>query len=388
MKIKKEITFIYSDSVEKQICEIIAHEASERGYHVKLTKNKFEKCEIGVYCQHVNFPEYSKFSIIMLHDITQQFGNWPDIWKNEPWHIFDIGILPGEFWAKNWRDSSQYFYTRAKEGVFLAGWPKADVLAHIDEEQTKEEIIKEYGLDPNKKTVLYAPSWENDNKLDDFVKAMQQLDVNMLIKYAPADPILYPEQIREFERMNSLHKNTPQVYFANRNLSIINAIIASDLLVSDESSTMCESVMLGKPAVSVSNWLIPDTKPSRFPSTSYDFVIKCTKEELADCVSGIILRYNHYTEEAIRYSRENFGNIGNSSKAIIDIIDHYTEGREVLISPLSPAKRKRLTLRQWIKYKKVRLHRIIVFKYREKYRSIDFLFKLVKRIRSSVRFRK
>ena len=70
--LKKNITFIYSDSAEKAIYQPLKEEAERRGYTVKLTDNPFERCEIGVYCQHVNFPQYSKFSVIMLHDIIKQ----------------------------------------------------------------------------------------------------------------------------------------------------------------------------------------------------------------------------------------------------------------------------------------------------------------------------
>ena len=72
MKLEKDITFIYMDSSEKAMYMPIYNEAKKRGYRVKLTTNMFEKCEIGFYCQHVNLPQFSKFSIIMLHDIIQQ----------------------------------------------------------------------------------------------------------------------------------------------------------------------------------------------------------------------------------------------------------------------------------------------------------------------------
>ena len=117
--IKKDITFIYIDPAERAMMEPIAEEAKMRGYSVKLTSDKFAKCEIGVYCEHVNFPEYSKFSVIMLHDITQQYLNWPDIWFMEPWNKYDIGILPSNQWEENWNRSSQWFYANPRNGVKL-----------------------------------------------------------------------------------------------------------------------------------------------------------------------------------------------------------------------------------------------------------------------------
>ena len=89
---KKEITFIYDNSAQISMYKPIVAEAERRGYTTKMTQNILEKCEIGFYCHHINFPQHSKFSVIMLHDIIQQYSNWPDIWYREPWNKYDIGM--------------------------------------------------------------------------------------------------------------------------------------------------------------------------------------------------------------------------------------------------------------------------------------------------------
>ena len=180
--INKDITFIYLDEVQKQVYEMIAAEAEKRGYKTRITKDKFARSEIGWYCEHVNFPQFSKFSVVMLHDITQQYLNWPDIWVREPWNKYDIGFLPSDVWVDNWNECSQYFYTRPKTGIYLTGWPKADRLKVFMDGDKKSEYIRKTGIDPDKPTILYAPAWENDNKQDEFVQAMLPLDVNILVK--------------------------------------------------------------------------------------------------------------------------------------------------------------------------------------------------------------
>ena len=142
--VKKDITFIYSDSAEKAMFTPLFEEAKRRGYTVKMTDNPFEKCEIGFYCQHMNFPQYSKFSVIMLHDIIQQYSNWPDIWFNEPWNKYDIGILPSNQWVKNWNQCSQWYYTRPRVGMYQVGWPKADAILEVAKPEYKEEFYKKY----------------------------------------------------------------------------------------------------------------------------------------------------------------------------------------------------------------------------------------------------
>ena len=173
----------------------------------------------------------------------------------------------------------------------MVGWPKADTAAHIQKNIYKEEFYKKHQLDPAKRTVLYAPAWENDGKQDDFVQSMVKLDINILVKQWDADPLKFPDVAKNIQEMYNLHKDNPRVTILPPQTNIFEAIAASDILVSEESSTMCEATMMGVPAVSVSNWLIPDVTPSRYPSCSYDFVNKTTKENLTECIRGMLADY-------------------------------------------------------------------------------------------------
>ena len=335
-KIKKNITFIYMDNAEKAMYLPISEEAQRRGYSVEFTTNKFKKCEIGFYCQHINYPENSKFSIIMLHDIIQQYSNWPDIWYREPWNIYDIGILPSNQWEKNWYESSSKYYSRPKKGIYKVGWPKADVIKHIQDNSYRNSFYNRYKLDLSKKTILYAPAWENDGKEDEFVKAMQNLNVNILIKQAPWIKEDYPEIYDNCIKMAELHKNLPNVCVLPMETNIFEAIAVSDILVSEESSTMCEAAMMGVPAISVSDWLIPDVKPSRFPKCDYDFVTLTLKKDLEQTVDTILNNYNTYKNQVIQFRNNNFSNIGVSSKIIMDILDNALFGLKTKEIPLAP----------------------------------------------------
>lgn len=375
--IKKDITFIYLDAVQKQVYEMIAAEAEKRGYKTKITNDKFAKCEIGWYCEHINFSQYSKFSVIMLHDITQQYGNWPDIWLREPWNKYDIGFLPSDVWADNWKQCSRYYYTRPRKGVYLTGWPKADRLSVFMDGKKKEEYIKEVGIDPGKPTVLYAPAWENDGKQDEFVQAMMPLDVNIIVKQAPwADT--YQDQIKNIAEMRELHKNNPRVIQLDPKTSILDAIMISDVLVSEESSTMCECVMMGKPAISVCNWLIPDVTPSRYPADDYEYVVKTQKEDLTKCVSDVLNHYDKYAGEAQAYSNKHFANIGRCIPMMMDILDSAIEERESLYPALKAMEDEK------VPFQKQKFHRIemvkreIYYNYRERSKAIDVLWKAAK----------
>ena len=347
---KKEITFIYDNSAQISMYKPIVAEAERRGYTTKMTQNILEKCEIGFYCHHINFPQHSKFSVIMLHDIIQQYSNWPDIWYREPWNKYDIGILPSKQWVDNWNACSKYFYANPRLGMYLVGWPKADVINEIKKNSSKEEFYAKHNLDLNKKTVLYAPAWENDNKQDDFVQAMIKLDVNILVKQAPWNEAKWPQIVKNIKEMECLHSSNSRVVILPPVTNIFEAIAVSDLLVSEESSTMCEALMMGIPAVSLSDWLIPDTTPSRFPKCDYDFVIKTKKSQLSDCVKAIVDNYDSYRVSAEEFAKNNFSNIGDSSRIIMNIVDDAISGNTIRYEPIKPQNRERVKVAKLIMF--------------------------------------
>ena len=379
--LKKDVTFIYSDPTEKTLYAPLAAEAERRGYRVTLTEDKFARCEIGFYCQHVNFPQYSKFSLIMLHDIIQQYSNWPDIWMREPWNKYDVGILPSSQWVELWDQCSSRYYARPRVGMYRIGWPKADVMAGMDRAVYKRQFFEKYGLDPAKRTLLYAPAWENDGKQDDFVQAMLQLDVNILIKQWYPSEGQYPEQRRQVRLMSELHRELDRVTILNPALSIFDAIAVADVLVSEESSTMCEAAMMGVPAVSVSNWLIPDVTPSRYPQCNYDFVFMTTKEKLRDQVADMLARYGEYQAKVEAFRDRTFSNIGSASAMIMDIVDDCVAGKPPRDEALRPQPARRLPPRQYLRHKGICFKRELYYNWVSRRPALLKLWKLGKGVK-------
>lgn len=382
--LKKDITFIYMDSAEKSFMLLLEKEAKSRGYVTKVTDNKFEKCEIGVYCQHRNFPQFSKFSVIMLHDIIQQYSRWPDIWFLEPWNKYDVGILPSDQWVNNWNQCSGLYYACPRKGMYKVGWPKADVINDIDRDTYRKEFNQKYGLDDTKRTVLYAPAWENDNKQDDFVQAMLKLNVNILIKQCCIDPTMFPKMYASINEMAKLHENIPGVTILPPQMNIFNAILASDILVSEESSTMSEAAMVGVPAISVSDWLIPDVIPSRYPECNYDFVIMTKKSELQSCVEEMLEHYDKYRTETEDYANRNFANVGKSCKMILDIIDDYVENREVRYEKLTANEKQNIKLMKRLHFVAICIKREIHDNYCERHPVLMSVWNVFRDIKKKI----
>lgn len=322
--VEKKITFFYTDKGEFYNLKPIEKEAVKRGYDVRFTSDITEKAEIGIYCQHVCFPQNSKFSVVLLHDMAQGHNRWPNLWELERWNGFDIGIVPGKSWADRWRQCACFYYANPRSGTYEFGYPKSDYVNDISVIERAAEVKKMLGM-PDRFTVLYAPSWENDNKEDEFIKAVENFDVNMIVKQADW-PEVYQHIKDNIEYMRSIHEGRYEnLYYIEPEESIMTALSLCDMVVSDESSVMAEALMFGKPSVAVTDWMIPDEDPPRPASVPMDYVIKCEKNDLREKVLSIMNHSEEY-EDILQKGRDTFSNQGNVCKDIMDAIDYYTQG--------------------------------------------------------------
>lgn len=315
------MTFFYTDNCERQALEPIAIEAKKRGIEVRFSTDSKEFAEIGVYCEHACTPN-ADFSVILLHDLAQRHDIWPHFWHHEPWNKFDIGCVPGQAWVERWQHQADFPVTRPRLGVFDVGWPKADLVfkdkAHFAEEAAK--LRQTLGL-KYEKSVLYAPSWENHGKQDEFVQAFKDLPVNVLLKQAPWSNS-YPQVLEDIRQMNELHRGCAEnVHIIDVEVSIMYCLNLADLLVSDESSVLAEALLLDVPGVAVTDWLIPDTIPPRLASVPYDYVTKTTKAQMRQVVEEI-LTAPEATRTKTRQDRDHqFSHLGESSVRVMDIIE-------------------------------------------------------------------
>ena len=325
--IKPEITLFHTDSSEYYNLEPIAKLARKRGYQVRYTMDPFEKAEIGIYCQHVCYPENSKFSVILLHDMAQGHDRWPNIWLLENWDKFDVGIVPGKEWADRWAHCASAQYVRPGLGIYMLGYPKSDNIFSEDILEKATDVKKKF---KHEFTVLYAPSWENDGKEDDFVKCLADLPVNLLIKQVPVAPTPEFQFVRDnIEEMRKMHDGKyDNLTYIEPDENILVALAAADMVVSDESSVMTEAAMYGIPSVAIMDWLIPDQTPSRFACVPTESIIKRKKEQMREEVLKLMKDSDYYLEAKNRRA-DFFANKGNCCNSILNLIEACINNREI-----------------------------------------------------------
>ncbi len=328
------ITLYYSDNCEKQTLEPIANDANERGFSVKFSNNLNEKSVIGIYCQHNQRP-HASLSIVLLHDMAQRHDIWPYFWIHEPWNEFDIGILPGKVWVDKWKKMAGLRVAQPKIGVFEMGWPKADLIyknTKIYNDKIKE--LKDKYKFKHEKSIIYAPSWENDSKQDQFVKALIDMPYNLLLKQAPWSNA-YPEILSNINEMNEIHKNiSDNVFIIDPEISIMHCFGISDLLISDESSVLLEASLYGLPSVAVGDWLIPDCDPPRKSSIPYDGIKVIDYKDLKETCIDMLSNLEIEKEKVLKLRDQHFSNLGESSKKIMDLIEGIVIDSKLKFTPL------------------------------------------------------
>jgi hypothetical protein len=136
----------------------------------------------------------------------------------------------------------------------LIGYPKVDCL--VDGSLNRQAIQEELGLDPNRPTVLYAPTWSPYSSLnamgDDLIAALARLDVNVIVKLHDRS---LDSTLRGSGGIDWGHKldalcRAPNVHAAS-GADISPYLFVADVLVTDHSSAGFEFMLMDRPIVVV-----------------------------------------------------------------------------------------------------------------------------------------
>lgn len=141
--------------------------------------------------------------------------------------------------------------------IFEIGSPKTDVLFGNVYDRT--EVLQGLGLDPAKKTVLYAPTFQKEASLEqcgmEIIDIVRAMDVNLLVRIHHMSLALDNPSARErghggkdWRRiLQKLDGENPNVRFVEGDSSPY--FVASDLLIGDVSGACYEFLLQNKPVV-------------------------------------------------------------------------------------------------------------------------------------------
>ena len=154
---------------------------------------------------------------------------------------FDILCLPGHYHAELYRKNG--FIRSDGSRCLITGFPKTDPL--VTGEIDRGEVLRGLGVDPDKPTILFAPTGEKHNALDtigvEVIKALTGAGFwNLLVK--PHD---HPKKdIDWFAELAPLENESFKVV---RDRDIIPYLASADLLITDASSVAVEYTLVDRP---------------------------------------------------------------------------------------------------------------------------------------------
>ncbi len=140
-------------------------------------------------------------------------------------------------------------YPQHEKKLAMVGFSKFDAIVNFSKEQ-KEALFEKYGLDREKKTILYAPTFfpsSIEKMADDFPSAFPECNIIVKPHYLTYERKRYKNQRKKFKRWEE-YDNCTILPLSEYNLVPFLAI--ADVMISDESSAMFEFASLNKPVIS------------------------------------------------------------------------------------------------------------------------------------------
>lgn len=157
---------------------------------------------------------------------------------------YDMLCLPGGYHAEMYR-KRQLIRTDGSR-CLVTGFPKADTL--INEPIDRDAFLQTLGMDPSRKTLLYAPTGDKNNSLETVgekaVSAIREAGQwNLLIKLHD-----HPKNttLDWVARLAHLQDNTVRLVHG---WNIVPYLQVADLLLTDASSAAVEYTLLDRPIV-------------------------------------------------------------------------------------------------------------------------------------------
>jgi CDP-glycerol glycerophosphotransferase (TagB/SpsB family) len=207
----------------------------------------------------------------------------------------------------------------------------------------KSKILNLFGLNPKRKTIIYAPSWESRkiwpigakkddvNNLVKFLEFAKQNRLNVILR---PHPISLIHQGVDKSYLNAMDK-IKNVYLDDSTKQTLlgpnPSLFVSDVLVTDLSSIAIDFMSLGKPAV----FIYPDSRvgdwSKRLPSIKEVLKVSYTVTNFADLFK-LVKRLFTKREESFEIDRrKNFVSYalsvsdGNSGKLFRNELENYVK---------------------------------------------------------------
>jgi CDP-glycerol glycerophosphotransferase len=135
-----------------------------------------------------------------------------------------------------------------KKSILETGFPRNDLLFRNNNEKSINSIKKKYGIPGDKKIILYAPTWRDDEFYENGIyKFSSQMDFDLLQKELSDTHIMMVKLHYLVKDSLDWSKYQGFVYECNHLWDIQELYLISDILITDYSSVMFDYALLRRP---------------------------------------------------------------------------------------------------------------------------------------------
>tara|TARA_B100000315_G_scaffold253674_1_gene292986 strand:+ start:504 stop:1793 length:1290 start_codon:yes stop_codon:yes gene_type:complete len=276
----------------------------------------------------INIPR-----ITMTHTLTDKNVIFPTQNPNShPMGQYNVYFASGPAAFKgSWEDYIKIHPSTLKTvKIFRIGRPRTDVLFSNKYDRTK--TLSSLGLNPGKKTVLYAPTFQKEASLEqcglDIINIVSSMDINLLIRLHHLSLALDNPNARiRGHGGKDWRKILKKIDSENINVRFVEGdstpyYVSSDLLIGDVSGACYEFLLQNKPVVFI------DTPKffvehgmggiSYWGRTSGDIVSNL--DDLPNVVRYNLDNYKHKEMERQDLISELVYNLGHATQTAVDTI--------------------------------------------------------------------
>ncbi len=190
-------------------------------------------------CAHTSdtmFPRVAHKTVQIFHGVS--FKNFA---VREKVLAYDFLCIPGRYHAERFREHGLVRENGSR--CLLTGFAKMDALVN---QPCGNGLVTTLGLDPNRPTLLYAPTGGKHNSLEsigpEIIREIRDRDEwNLLVK--PHD---HPKKPVDWNGLSELESRHVRMV---RDLDVIPYLKSADLLLTDASSVAIEYTLLDRPLV-------------------------------------------------------------------------------------------------------------------------------------------
>jgi len=258
----------------------------------------------------------------------------------EPFLNYDLILLPGQFHKDEF--IKRFNLKKNDERFKIVGWPNIDDL--IKEKHDRKKIIKKLNLDPQKKTIMYAPTWGWGHGNDAFFARWFDKEEEVFEKICKKS---FDKNLNLIVRLHSLSFSTNKkklIDIAKKYKVLWQTNLTSnyrddpnkylwitDILISDLSGIISEYMVLNRPIIyidpdeSIDPWQNSDM-PKNFRA---GHVVR-EADQLLEAIDDSIMYPQRFSKQRKDILNKVYYNLdGNATSRGVEAIMNFAENKGI-----------------------------------------------------------